>query len=76
MNRGYAAARSFTLPERAKLILLYGRCNREYEEFRITARRERNLRDWNLPHPDTIRRWIEKFEETGSLEREPYHREK
>lgn len=64
------------MPERARLILLYERSGRSYETFRLAARREFNLRDWQLPDPRTLTHWIQKFEETGSLGRRPYGRER
>jgi Helix-turn-helix domain (DUF4817) len=68
--------REFSLPERAKFVLLYERCQRSYEEFRLAARRNWDLRDPDLPPRQTLDCWIHKFEETGHLERVPYHREK
>ena len=58
----------FTLPEKARFVLLYERSGRDYEEFRLAARRKWNLRDWNLPPRSTLNDWVKKFEETGSLE--------
>ena len=66
----------YSLPEKARFILLYERNKRDYEEFCLSARRELNLRRHALPPLRTLQHWLEKFEETGSLERRPYYRDR
>lgn len=66
----------FSPSEKAKLVLIFERKGRDREKFRLAARSEMNLRDWNLPTTKTLKNWIQQLEETGSLERRSYSRER
>jgi hypothetical protein len=60
----------FTPQEKAKLVLLFERCDRSYSDFRKRARSELGLRPNALPPVNTLKYWIERFEETGSVNRQ------
>jgi transposase len=82
-----ALAEGFTIQEKARYVLLYERNCRQYKPFKVAARNDLRDRgviagqanqhtDALIPARSTMISWIKLFEETGSLGRRPYSRER